>query len=293
MSLQPTQVELDYELTNAAAKDQVSLLPELWRMIFRKLESQSELRQNVALVCKDWYNIIQNDPLFSSELKVKKEQKETELELTTENVNSLLGSYPVLKKIEFYECGSYPVLKKIEFYECEDLVLDDLNFNQCPNLEKVILGISVIGSVLNTKELKNSKCISVPFLHNVREICFHPKENLENLNITHIRSMEIFSITDKYDIFDEFDFKAFGSNLTNNLETITIHVRINYMNHWDKVALRFSEVLADVPCLKNLVMCIGQHFESLTDPNVVPISILQSCSKITRFKFRPVGFRGK
>ena len=283
MSLQPTQVELDYELTNAAAKDQVSLLPELWRMIFRKLESQSELRQNVALVCKDWYNIIQNDPLFSSELKVKKEQKETELELTTENVNSLLGSYPVLKKIEFYEC--------------EDLVLDDLNFNQCPNLEKVILGISEFGSVLNTKELKNSKCISVPFLHNVREICFHPKENLENLNITHIRSMEIFSITNKYDSslhqLDEFDFKAFGSNLTNNLETITIHVRINYMNHWDKVALRFSEVLADVPCLKNLVMCIGQHFESLTDPNIVPISILQSCSKITIFKFRPLGFTGK
>ena len=134
MSLQPTQVELDYELTTAAAKGQVSLLPELWGMIFRKLESQSELRQNVALVCKDWYNIIQNDPLFSSELKVKTEQKETEdvdsfkLELTTENVNSLLGSFPVLKKMEFYEC--------------EDLVLDDLNFNQCPNLEKVILGIS-------------------------------------------------------------------------------------------------------------------------------------------------------
>ena len=285
MSLQPTQVELDYELTNAAAKEQVSLLPELWGMIFRKLESQSELRQNVALVCKDWYNIIQNDPLFSSELKVKKEQKETEddLELTTENINSLLGSYPVLKKMEFYEC--------------EDLVLDALNFNQCPNLEKVILGISEFGSVLNTKELKNSKCISVPFLHRVKEICFHPKEHLENLNITNIRSMEILSITNTYDSslhqLDKFDFKAFGSNLTNNLETITIHVRIDYMNHWDKVALRFSEVLEDVPYLKNLVMCIGQHFENLTDPNIVPISILESCSKIPRFVFRPVGFRGK
>ena len=50
----------EFELTG----DQVKLLPELWGMVFRKLDSH-ELRQNLGLVCKEWHDIIQSDPLFS------------------------------------------------------------------------------------------------------------------------------------------------------------------------------------------------------------------------------------
>ena len=114
------------------SKNQVKLLPELWGMIFRKLDYH-ELRQNLGLVCKVWHDIIQNDPLFSSELKIKKTNKTEKLELTTENINSILGSFPVLKKLELYEC--------------ENLILKDLDFNQCPNLEKVIYHISKFDSL--------------------------------------------------------------------------------------------------------------------------------------------------
>ena len=64
---------MDLDIENDS-KNQVKLLPELWGMIFRKLDSH-ELSQNLGLVCKEWHDIIQNDPLFSSELKIKKENK--------------------------------------------------------------------------------------------------------------------------------------------------------------------------------------------------------------------------
>ena len=59
----------DFELTS----DQVKLLPELWGMVFRKLDFH-DLRQKLGLVCKEWHDMIQNDPLFSSELKIRKEK---------------------------------------------------------------------------------------------------------------------------------------------------------------------------------------------------------------------------
>ena len=211
MDLQATDVELDLNMEN----DQVKLLPELWGMIFRKLDSR-ELRQNLGLVCKEWHDIIQNDPLFSSELKIKKENKTEKLELTTENINSILGSFPLLKKLEFYEC--------------ENLILKDLDFNQCPNLEKVIYHISEFDSHKNCTLFKGLKFPLFPFSHTVHEISFHPKEDLKNLNIYNILNLEILSVTDprqpfSFEQLDQFDFKTLGSKLRKNLETVTIHIR--------------------------------------------------------------------
>ena len=282
----------DLEVTG----DQVKLLPELWRMVFRKLDSH-DLRKNLGLVCKEWRDIIQNDPLFSSELKIKKEIKTEKLELTTENVNSILGSYPVLKKLEFYEC--------------ENLSLEDLDFNQCPNLEKVIYHISEVDSHFNCTLFKGSICTMFPFLHTVQEISFNPKEDLEALDIANIQSLEILSVTQPRQSFsrkqlDKFDFKTFGINLRNNLETVTIHIREEDLDQLQAVAFRHSQLLANTPKLKTLVICFSQDPAQLDDVDdmafdrylsglfddepsvIIPIPILQSCSHIVKFEFKPL-----
>ena len=109
--------EMDLDVP-AESKDQISLLPELWGMIFRKFEIDF-IRENLTLVCKEWHDFIRKDPMISGELKVKRDQ-------STENVNLLLASYPVLKRLELYESW-------------ENLKLEDLDFEQCPDLEKVVI----------------------------------------------------------------------------------------------------------------------------------------------------------
>ena len=283
---------MDLNIENDS-KNQVKLLPELWRMVFRKLDSH-DLRKNLGLVCKEWRDVIQNDPLFSSELKIKKENQTEKLELTTENVNSILGSFPVLKKLEFYEC--------------ENLILKDLDFNQCPNLEKVIYHISEFDSHLKWTLFKGSKLF--PFSHIVHEISFHPKEDLEALNIANIQSLEIISVTQPRPSFsrkqlDKFDFKTFGINLRNNLETVTIHIREEDLDQLEAVTFCHSQLLANTPKLKTLVMCFSQEPAQLQDiegafdrylsgpfndddETIIPIPILQSCSHVTKFEFKPL-----
>ena len=259
MDLQATDVELDLDIEN----DQVKLFQELWRMIFRKLDSH-DLRRNLGLVCKEWHDIIQNDPLFSNELRIKKENQtenvdslaSEKLELTTENINSLLGSFPVLKKLEFYEC--------------ENLILNDLDFNQCPSLEKVIFHISEFDSQLDCTVFKGSKCTLFPFLHTVHEISFHPKEDLEALNIANIQSLEILSVTQprvpfSFKQLDQFDFKTFGINLRTNLETVTIHIRDEHLDQFETMAFRHSQLLTNAPKLKSLVICFSQEPAQLQD----------------------------
>ena len=273
---------MDLDIKNDS-KNQVQLLPELWGMIFRKLDSH-KLRQNLGLVCKEWHDIIQNDTFFSSGLKIKKEIKTEKLELTTEDINSILGSFPLLKKLEFYEC--------------ENLILKDLDFNQCPNLENVIYHISEFDSHLNCTVFKGSKCTLFPFLHTVHEISFHPKEDLEALNIANIQSLEILSVTQPRHPFtikqlDQFDFKTLGINLSDNLETFTIHIREQDEDDLDEfriVALR--QLLTRTPKLKTLVIRLsGSGFNGDIDPTIILSDILQSCSMcsyITKFEFKPL-----
>ena len=86
MDLLKTDDSFNSDLENDS-KDEVKLLPELWEMIFHKIDSTridstkidstknnstTSLRQNLGLVCKEWRKIIQYDPSFSSELKLKK-----------------------------------------------------------------------------------------------------------------------------------------------------------------------------------------------------------------------------
>ena len=155
--------------------------------------------------------------------------------------------------------------------------------------------------------MRNFKCKWFPFLHTVHEITFHPKEDLEALNIANIQSLEILSVTQPNRLFsskqlDKFDFKTFGINLRNNLETVTIHIREEDFDDIQPAGFHHSQLLANTPKLKTLVMCFSQELAQLqdgydgafdryisyfSDATILPIETLQSCSHITKFEFKP------
>ena len=143
----------------------------------------------------------------------------------------------------------------------------------------------------------------------MHEISFNPKEDLEALNIANIQSLEILSVTQPRQPFsskqlDKFDFKTFGINLRINLETVTIHIRDEHLDQLEAVAFHHSQLLTNTPKLKTLVMCFSQEpaqlftnghnvaFDqylsgSFDNGTIIPIEILQSCSHITKFEFKP------
>ena len=248
-------------------KNQVSLLPELWGMIFRKFDTDF-IRQNITLVCKEWHDFIRKDPIISGELKVKKDQ-------STENVNLLLAAYPVLKRLELYESLN--------------LKLDELDFKQCPDLEKVVVkDVTEIDDTL----VSNAGKTFPRFACFLDGISFHPKENLENVNIGNIHSMHLpwniqqTRIDTK--MMDKFDFKAFGIKLKNNTESLTIDVN----NSGDLVKLqkeefRYSQVLTELPGLKFLTMNLVESSPQIST-NGIPKFLKECCPQITTFKFEPL-----
>ena len=260
-------IEMNLDLS-AETKDQISLLPELWGMIFRKFETDF-IRQTITLVCKDWRDFIRKDPIISGELKVKRDQ-------STENVNLLLAAYPVLKRLELYESW-------------ENLKLEDLDFKQCPDLEKVVVkDVLVIDDTLVTnagKTFPRFACFP-------DGISFHPKENLENVNIGNIHSMTLpWNIQQNREdtkMMNKFDFKAFGVKLKNNTESLTIDV--NNTGDLDKLQqeqFRYSQVLTELPGLKSLTMNLVESSPQIST-NGIPNFLKECCPQITTFKFEPL-----
>ena len=249
-------------------KNQASLLPELWGMIFRKFDTDF-IRKNLTLVCKEWHDFIRKDPMISGELKIKRDQ-------STENVNLLLASYPVLKRLELYESW-------------ENLKLEDLDFEQCPDLEKVVVkDVTEIDHTL----VSNAGNTFPRFQCFPDGISFHPKENLENVNIGNIHSMHLpWNIQQSRGdtkMMEKFDFKAFGINLKNNTESLTIDVN----NSGDLVKLqkeefRYSQVLTELPGLKSLTMNLVESSPQIST-NAIPNFLKQCCPQITAFEFEPL-----
>ena len=92
--------------------------------------------------------------------------------------------------------GSHPVLRRIELHESLSLTLQDLNFDLCPNLEKVVLkeNSEIFQQTwrLNYKVNKRYQT-GVPPPIIVNEVVFHPKENLKDLDFGNIHSMDFFN----------------------------------------------------------------------------------------------------
>ena len=257
---------------SAEKKNQVSLLPELWGIIFRKFDTDF-IRQNITLVCKDWHDFVRKDPMISGELKVKRGQ-------STENINLLLASHPVLKRIELYEC--------LEWAGQECIKLVDLDFKQCPDLEKVV--VKDITEIYHTLESNAGKNFP-EFQFDPDGISFHPKEDLENVNIGNIHSMNLpwnfQQNTEDTKMMNKFDFKAFGINLKNNTESLTIDV--NNSGDLDKLQLEkfcYSQVLTELPGLKSLTMNLVESSPQIST-NAIPNFLKQCCPQITTFKFEP------
>ena len=259
--------ESNFDFESHQYEENPKLLPG-WEKIFRSLDSKF-VKESVTLVCKEWHNIIRNDPILSSQLKVKKAQ-------TTDHVNLLLGSHPVLRRIEVHESLS--------------LTLQDLNFDLCPNLEKVVLKenseIYMQTWRLNYKVNKRYQTDCPPPII-VNEVVFHPKENLKDLDVGNIHSMDFFNhfhpSSAKVDqVLGTFDFKSFGINLKNNVENLTLYVKNGTEDQWEKEALCYSQMLREMPGLKKLTCLTMDVIQA------IPEFFQESCPQITSFEFKPL-----
>ena len=167
--------------------------------------------------------------------------------------------------------------------------MEDLDFEQCPDLEKVVVkDVTEIDHTL----VSNAGNTFPRFQCFPDGISFHPKENLENVNIGNIHSMHLpWNIQQSRGdtkMMDKFDFKAFGINLKNNVESLTIDVN----NSGDLVKLqkeefRYSQVLTELPGLKSLTMNLVESSPQIST-NGIPNFLKQCCPQITTFKFEPL-----
>ena len=187
-------------------------LQELYKKIFLLLETET-LRETATLVCKEWHDFIKNDPHFSSQLIVK-------FRMNSTMINSILKSFPKLKRIELQESQD---LK---------LTLQRLNFDLCPDLEKV----TIRAKDDFNKEIFESNFENEDFLNcmgdfkiQVPIVAFHPKDKPQAFTVENINKMVLDLDTALLEA-EDFDIDDFGTKLGKNLEEIRFSLSINY---WD------------------------------------------------------------
>ena len=188
-------------------------LQELYKKIFLLLETET-LRETATLVCKEWHDFIKNDPHFSSQLIVK-------FRMNSTMINSILKSFPKLKRIEIQESQD---LK---------LTLQRLNFDLCPDLEKVTIRAK---DDFNKEIFEESNFENEDFLNcmgdfkiQVPIVAFHPKDKPQAFTVENINKMVLDLDTALLEA-EDFDIDDFGTKLGKNLEEIRFSLSINY---WD------------------------------------------------------------
>ena len=188
-------------------------LQEIYKKIFLMLETDT-LRETATLVCKEWHDFIKNDPHFSSQLIVK-------FRMNSTMINSILKSFPKLKRIELQESQD---LK---------LTLQRLNFDLCPDLEKVTIRAK---DDFNKEIFEESNFENEDFLNcmgdfkiQVPIVAFHPKDKPQAFTVENINKMVLDLDTALLEA-EDFDIDDFGTKLGKNLEEIRFSLSINY---WD------------------------------------------------------------
>ena len=105
--------------------------------------------KSASLTCKYWLEVIRNDPKFSSHI-VLKHSDLVDFQTKIENSEWIWERWPVCKEIEFGRC-------KLLAEELIDSV-QLFKFDQCPNLEKVILNVAFDLEELHSSDLSTKNC---------------------------------------------------------------------------------------------------------------------------------------
>ena len=177
-------------------------LQEIYKKIFILLDTET-LRETATLVCKEWHDFIKNDPHFSSHLIVK-------FRMNSTNINSILKSFPKLKRIELQE------IQNLKW------TLQRLNFDLCPDLEKVVIRAKddfnkeIFESDFENEDFLN--CLG-DFKMKVPIVAFHPKDKPQAFTVENINKMWL-DLDNALLEAEGFDIDDFGTKLGKNLEEI-------------------------------------------------------------------------
>ena len=132
------------------------------------------------------------------------------------NINSILKSFPKLKRIELQEVQN---LK---------LTLQRLNFDLCPDLEKVVIRAKddfnkeIFDSNFENEDFMN--CLG-DFKIKVPIVAFHPKDKPQAFKVENINKMwlDLDNVLLEAEDFDIYDF---GTKLGKNLEEVKFSLSI-------------------------------------------------------------------
>ena len=249
---------------------------EIWEKIFRMLDTHS-VRYTAKLVCKKWNAIIKGDPSISSHVMIKNQS----IHLETNKMNAFIKGYPNLKRLEFYDFTA-------------NFNFDELDLKQISSLQKVVITrisrLESIGQDYNKiQDSYKDMSFACPVM-DVKSISFHPRENLNELDVNNINSMTVNGLlTDEFGIFgnprisDGMDiyFKQFGTIMKNNLENLTIIEENSCRFGTTKgqmIESRLFALLSGMPKLKSLVL----EFDIESD-RIIPQYLQEVCPQITMF----------
>ena len=183
-------------------------IQEVYKKIFLMLETKT-LRETATLVCKEWHDFIKNDPHFSSHLIVK-------FRMNSTNINSILKSFPKLKRIELQEIQNMK------------LTLQRLNFDLCPDLEKVVIRAKddfnkeIFESNFENEDFTN---MMNDFKIQVPIVAFHPKDKPQAFTVENINKM-VLDLDSALLEAEDFDIDDFGTKLGKNLEEVKFSLSI-------------------------------------------------------------------
>ena len=159
---------------------------EIWCFIFSYLPTES--KKKATAICKLWFEIIRSDPKLSGHISVSLNG--------IQNENWTWENWPSLKILEISDSETSLTSSKTAMDS-----MKNLNFRNCPNLEKVILCAKFdwVELATVTTNFKITEGILT-----VCQLVFNPKVDINSFNIEHLKKVMIHlrayrKFTDEHD----------------------------------------------------------------------------------------------
>jgi len=226
---------------------------EIWAIIFGMMDRVT-LKETLMFVCKDWMYMARNELELSRFLIVK-------IEKGIQDLNQVLESYPMLKKIQF-RIPQDDCINSKEFIKA-------LNFENCCRLKKVTAQGDFSNSFgFRNKYQQEKYKVDIGFPVEVLEITFNPKvkDHLDTSNIkkmrlhfsAHLMDIALMShlggdiplgmkrLKDCCPYLRVLDVK-FGGSKQELINPNLVHTCLTYFNRLDKICFSRGSLNIAVP----------------------------------------------
>ena len=196
---------------------------EIWCSVFSHLDEKSV--RSALLTCKSWFELIRNDPNFSSHICLK-DHSLKELLTKIEKSEWNWERWPALKILEL----ELDMSKAAGFeyrLKCPKQAMDlkkQINFKECLSLEKVVFPVHI--DLTDFMVLNEDGSLPYPrYVGKVHKMCFNPKIKRDSFGIEDIYYLSLKSYgieAGDYSVEDFCDTIKFIGETSKNIEHLKI-----------------------------------------------------------------------